>query len=460
MLKMKLTIYEVAKAVNGQLDTTKFQDQALTSAEFDSRNISKGSLFVPLKGERDGHEFLDSAKKNGAIATFWSKEIPLPIDFPAIVVEDVLKAFQDLASYYLEKMNPTIIGITGTNGKTSTKDMTAAVLASHYHTHKTLGNHNNEIGMPYTILSMPDDTQKIVLEMGQDHMGDLHLLSTIAKPDIAAITIIGESHLEYFKTRKNIAIGKMQIADGLKENGLLIIPGDEPLLDDLKTKVDRPQTTFGWDNQSDIFATIIKEEKTSIDFELSFIDGTIHLPIPGKYNAKNAMVAAYIGLKLDVPQEKIIRALEQVELTKNRTEWKKASNGAEVLSDVYNASPTAMALALDGFAKMAVNIGGKRIAVLGDMLELGDTSKELHESMKAHISPDEIKQVFLYGEQMRALHEAIKEIYPEKALVHYQKEEKEQLIHDLKETLNPEDMVLLKASNSMGLGEVVSSLVE
>lgn len=455
---MKLTIHEIAQAVNGQLDTSAFAEKEITSVEFDSRKIVDGSLFVALKGERDGHEFIDAARKNGAVAALWNKERQAPADFAVILVEDVEKAFQQLSTYYLQKMNPTVIGITGTNGKTSTKDMTAAVLASHYKTHKTQGNYNNELGMPYTILSMPDDTQKIVLEMGQDRMGDLILLSSIAKPDVAAITIIGESHLEYFGTRRNIAIGKMQITDGLQENGLFIYPGDEPLLTDLVEKVHAKKIAFGEDDTQDISLSILEEGKNFIRFKASFLESTIRLAVPGVYNAKNALIAAYIGMTEGVPEEKIVQALETIELTRNRTEWKKAGNGAEILSDVYNASPTAMALALDGFSKMPVNEGGRRIAVLGDMLELGETSQSLHEGIALNLAPDTIERVYLYGEQMWHLAEIIKDMYPVGTLFYYKKDEKDDLIKDLRETLTSQDMIILKASNTMGLSEVVEAL--
>ena len=170
---MKLTLHEIAKAVGAKNDVTAYEDVAINQIEFDSRKITAGDLFLPLKGVRDGHEFIQTAFENGALATFTEKD--LPADQAHILVDDALEAFQALAAYYLEKTGVDVIAVTGSNGKTTTKDMIHDILATTYRTYKTQGNYNNEIGLPYTALHMPDDTEKIVLEMGQDHMGDIHL---------------------------------------------------------------------------------------------------------------------------------------------------------------------------------------------------------------------------------------------------------------------------------------------
>ena len=206
---MKLTLHEIAKVVGAKNDVTAYEDVTINQIEFDSRKITAGDLFLPLKGARDGHDFIQTAFDNGALATFTEKE--LPADQAHILVDDALEAFQKLAAYYLEKTEVDVIAVTGSNGKTTTKDMIHDILATTYRTYKTQGNYNNEIGLPYTALHMPDDTEKIVLEMGQDHMGDIHLLSTLAKPKTAVVTLIGEAHLEFFGSRDKIAQGKMQM---------------------------------------------------------------------------------------------------------------------------------------------------------------------------------------------------------------------------------------------------------
>ena len=378
---MKLTLYEVAKVVGAKNTISEFDDVPLRQIEFDSRKIEKGDLFLPLKGACNGHDFIETAFENGAVATFSERDVE---GHPYILVDDCLEAFQALASYYLEKQRVDVIAVTGSNGKTTTKDMIAAVLSTEYKTYKTQGNYNNEIGLPYTALHMPDDTEKIVLEMGQDHMGDIHLLSELAKPHIGVVTLIGEAHLEFFGSREKIAKGKLQIVDGMDSDGILIAPADsivDPYLPE-------SQMVIRFGDGAEIFVKDLQESKDSLTFTTNVIDRPITLPVPGKYNATNAMVAAYVGKLLAISDDDIVEALENIELTRNRTEWKKAANGADILSDVYNANPTAMRLILETFSKIPANEGGKKIAVLADMKELGEQSVELHRRMIMSLSPE------------------------------------------------------------------------
>ena len=365
---MQLTFYEVASVLKAKNDVHQFPNCTFRNVEFDSRLIEEGDLFLPLKGARDGHDFIATAFENGAVATLSEKELD---DYPYILVDDVLAALQRLAQYYLEKMKVDVFAVTGSNGKTTTKDMLSHLLSTTYKTYKTQGNYNNEIGLPYTVLHMPDDTEKLVLEMGQDHMGDIHLLSTIAQPKVGIVTLIGEAHLEFFKSRHEIAKGKMQIANGMKEGGLLIVPADKIINDFLPSQ----QNVVRFGPDEDIFLTKLEERKDSLTFETNFLDNAIDLPVTGKYNATNAMIAAYVALKEGVTQDKIQKAFATLELTRNRTEWKKAKNGADILSDVYNANPTAMRLILETFSTIPFNEKGRKLAVLADMKELGADSK-------------------------------------------------------------------------------------
>ena len=246
--------------------------------------IGEGDLFLPLKGARDGHDFIATAFENGAVATLSEKELE---DYPYILVDDVLAALQHLARYYLEKMKVDVFAVTGSNGKTTTKDMLAHLLSMAYETYKTQGNYNNEIGLPYTVLHMPDDTEKLVLEMGQDHMGDIHLLSTIAQPKVGIVTLIGEAHLEFFKSRHEIAKGKLQIADGMKNGALLVVPADKIINDFLPSQ----QNVVRFGPDEDICLTKLEERKDSLTFETNFLTSAIDLPVTGKYTATNAMVA-------------------------------------------------------------------------------------------------------------------------------------------------------------------------
>ena len=452
---MKLDLYEIAEVLSAKNDVTQFENVALRNAEFDSRLIESGDLFVPLKGARDGHDFIPTAFAQGAAATLSERPVT---EGAYLLVDDVLTAFQRLAQYYLEKMQVDVLAVTGSNGKTTTKDMMAQLLATTYKTYKTQGNYNNEIGLPYTVLHMPEDTEKLVLEMGQDHLGDIHLLSELAKPKTGIVTLVGEAHLEFFGSRAEIAQGKMQIADGLKKDGLLIVPADKIVNEFLPA--DCKLVRFGPD--ADIFLTCLEERKDSLSFECNFLEQRIDLPVTGKYNATNAMIAAYAALQEGVSEVAIAQAFSELELTRNRTEWKKAGNGADILSDVYNANPTAMRLILETFSTIPANPGGRKLAVLADMKELGADSKSMHGSMITSLNPEIVTDLFLYGQDMEALYDYAKEIYPP-GRVHYfikndEKDQFEQLTKAVREKLTPADQILLKGSNSMNLAKLVEDL--
>ena len=452
---MKLDLYEIAEVLSAKNAVTQFENVALRNAEFDSRLIESGDLFVPLKGARDGHDFIPTAFAQGAAATLSERPVA---EGAYILVDDVLTAFQRLAQYYLEKMQVDVLAVTGSNGKTTTKDMLAQLLATSYKTYKTQGNYNNEIGLPYTVLHMPEDTEKLVLEMGQDHLGDIHLLSELAKPKTGIVTLVGEAHLEFFGSRTEIVQGKMQIADGLRKDGLLIVPVDKIVNEFLPA--DCKLVRFGPD--ADIFLTRLEERKDSLSFECNFLEQRIDLPVTGKYNATNAMIAAYAALQEGVSEEAIAQAFSELELTRNRTEWKKAGNGADILSDVYNANPTAMRLILETFSTIPANPGGRKLAVLADMKELGADSKSMHGSMITSLNPEIVTNLFLYGQDMEALYDYAKEIYPP-GKVHYfikndEKDQFEQLTKAVREILTPADQILLKGSNSMNLAKLVEDL--
>ena len=453
---MKLTLHEIASVVGAQNDVTAYADSAISNIEFDSRKISAGDLFLPLKGARDGHDFIQTAFDNGALATLTEKA--LPDDQVHILVADALVAFQALAAYYLDKTGVEVIAVTGSNGKTTTKDMIHDILATSYQTYKTQGNYNNEIGLPYTVLHMPDETEKIVLEMGQDHMGDIKLLSDLAKPTTAVVTLVGEAHLEFFGSRDKIAEGKLQIQDGMPDGSLLLVPND-PIIDPyLCERLD--VVRFG--NGAQLSVSDLTEYKDHLTFSTNFLQGQITLPVTGKYNATNAMVAAYVAKHLGVTEDNILKALAHLQLTKNRTEWKKAANGADILSDVYNANPTAMKLILETFSAIPTNDGGKKIAVLADMKELGPESVQLHTQMILSLTPDAIDTVIFYGEDIAELSQLASQMFPLGHIYYFKKtadeDQFDDMLKQIKESLGEHDQILLKGSNSMNLAKVVEEL--
>ena len=452
---MNVTLHEVAGVLAARNDISQFEDVALTKPEFDSRLIGTGDLFVPLKGARDGHDFIETAFENGAVATLSEKEVE---GHPYLLVDDVLAAFQKLAQYVLEKSQVDVLAVTGSNGKTTTKDMLAQLLSTTYKTYKTQGNYNNEIGLPYTVLHMPEGTEKIVLEMGQDHLGDIHLLSEIAHPKAAIVTLIGEAHLEFFKDRKEIAKGKLQIADGMPAGGLLLVPAD-PIVEDF---LPSQQEIVRFGEGADISITKLEERKDSLTFEANFLEEAIDLPVTGKYNATNAMIAAYVALQEGVSEEAIRASFKGLELTKNRTEWKMASNGADILSDVYNANPTAMRLILETFSTIPANPNGRKLAVLADMKELGEQSIDLHNQMILSLSPDVLDTVIFYGQDIAGLAQLASQMFPLGHVYYFKKtaeeDQFEDLVKQVKESLKEQDQILIKGSNSMNLAKLVEEL--
>lgn len=455
--RMRLTIQEIAAAVSAKNKTWTQQDIIINSVEFDTRNVKPGSLFVPLKGARDGHDFIDQAFESGAVVTFSDRE--LDGSRPYLLVEDTLKAMQHLAAYYVKKIGPKVIGITGSNGKTTTKDMTSAVLSTMYQTYKTQGNFNNEIGMPYTMLAMPENTEMLVLEMGMDRKGDIELLSSLARPDVAAITMIGESHIEYLGSRQGIAEAKMEIISGLSPEGLLVVPHSEPLIQPFLPRTGVRIKTFGLDSGSDVLGKVITEEKNKTVFTTTLCSGvSFEIPVLGAYNVSNALIALTIGNHFNVPMSSMTEALAHFDLTKNRTEWLETPDGLSILSDVYNANPTAMTLVLDSFSHLETK--GRKIVVLGDMLELGEQSEQMHTSIAPHVKETLIQDVFLYGERMSKLAPILIETFGESRIHAFNKEEQEALMTVLTQTIKRGDTVFLKGSNGMGLQRIVDFLLK
>ena len=305
---MKMQLAEIAKALN----TTCVGDEqtVITSVAFDSRKITDGGLFVPLVGDRDGHDFINSAINNGASATLWQTGHPnKPENIAVLEVDDPLQAMQDLARYYLRKVNPTVVGITGSNGKTTTKDMIAAVLSKRFNVHKTQANFNNEIGVPMTILEMKPNTEILVLEMGMDRPGQLHHLSELTHPDVTVITMIGEAHIEFFGTRDKIADAKMEITDFLREDGEFIYNGDEPLLRERAEKLSQAKATFGFEKDDTVYATGFKSYKHHATFTVNDSEQQFSIPMIGKHNVSNAMAALSVGRHFGESDEEIAASL-------------------------------------------------------------------------------------------------------------------------------------------------------
>lgn len=456
---MKWTFWEIGQVVQATNDYRSWPDFGIDSVTFDARKVEGAGLFVPLQGQRDGHEFVGQAEENGAVATFWGQDTlqAKPANLPYLEVKDPLAAMQQLAESYRFKVNPKVIAVTGSNGKTTTKDMLAAVASTTYRTYKTQGNYNNHIGVPATILGMPEATEVLVLEMGMDHAGEIYQLSKMAHPDIAAITMIGESHIEHLGSRAGIARAKMEIVAGLAATGVLIVPGDEPLIAPLLEAVSQDIQTFGaagttWEPVS------IVETAHSVSFSVPhFGEQRFELPFLGQYNARNACIALQVGERLGIPVVTMAQGLQEMRLTQNRTEWLVAANGADLLSDVYNANPTAMRLVLKSFSSLKT--AGPKKVVLGDMLDLGEQTAEMHTSIVPDLVAGDFAVIYLYGTEMSQLAPQVRKAGYQGRVVVFAQAEKAQLIATLLTEVDATDTVFLKASNGLGLKEVVTALV-
>ena len=457
---MKMKLAEIAKAIDAQYSDAAWDELEVTSVAFDSRNLTPGALFVPLQGARDGHEFVAQAFENGAIATLWASDHKIPSDdqYPRLVVKDPLAAFQRLSQYYLNKINPIVVAVTGSNGKTTTKDMVAAILATQFNVTKTFANFNNEIGVPVTLLNMEPSTEVVVVEMGMDRFNQLDLLSRLATPDYAVITMIGEAHIEFFGTRDRIADAKMDIINGMNEDGTLVINGDEPLLTERAADIDQRVVTFGRQLADDFYATSVQLADDQVAFTVNeWPDQTFTIPMVGEYNVNNALAAIAVGTQLQITPDNMQTALQNLQMTENRAEWIQGAKGERILSDVYNSNPTAVAEVLKTIDQ--VQTDGKKVVVLGDMLELGAASAQLHAQLAADIDPAQIDEAYLVGSEMQALERQLTtDGFPSQHLHHYSADDLSQLTTDLSTTLTTDDVVLLKGSHGIHLETVLKGL--
>lgn len=454
---MKMQLAEIAKALGTACEGDDKTE--ITSVAFDSRAVKEGALFVPLSGARDGHDFAASAAEHGAKATLWQKDHPnKPENMAVLEVDDPLTAMQQLAAYYLRKVNPTVVGITGSNGKTTTKDMVAAVLSKRFNVHKTQANFNNEIGVPFTILEMKPSTEILVLEMGMDRPGQLHHLSQLTHPDVAVITMIGEAHIEFLGSREHIADAKMEITDFLREDGEFIYNGDEPLLVERAKKVKQVKATFGFSEDDDLYATAFQSYKHHATFSINNSDQEFSIPMIGRHNVANALAAISVGRHFGESDQEIASSLSNFVPTANRMEWEKGKLGEDLMSDVYNSNPTAVKAVITSFGQVPVAAGGRRIAVLGDMLELGQRSQAMHESLAAFLDPKIINEVYLFGPQMKHLYQVLAKSYPKNSLHYYSEQEMPDLIAALKADIKTQDIVVFKGSHGMHLEKVVAEL--
>lgn len=454
---IKRTVKQIHAMAGGLNEPASLGEGLVHGVTIDSRKIMPDNLFVPLKGANsDGHVYVEAAIKQGAAAALWQANVPNPPEhLPLIIVEDTQKALQQLAKAYRSQLSIKVVGITGSNGKTTTKDMTAALLSTVYKVGKTSGNYNNHLGLPLTLLSMDEDTEVAVLEMGMSSRGEIDFLSKLAEPDVAVITNIGESHLLDLGSREEIAKAKLEITEGLSEDGTLIYLGDEPLLSDAICLM--PDTfkkvTFGRDKKNDLYPISIEQGERSTAFTISS-GGSWTIPVLGNHNVLNALAAILAARELGVDDEHIQAGLEKTRITNMRMELAEGAKGEKIINDAYNASPTSVKAAIELIEGMP---GFKnKYLILGDMLELGPQEKSFHKKIGELINPEKITRIYTYGPLASYIAEgALAKFGPERVCAY---EDKQKLIERLSAETGKGDLVLVKASRGMKLEEVVEAL--
>ena len=445
-----ITLRQAAAWCGGTVEE-KYADVEFRGANNDTRVLKPGQLFVALQGARDGHEFIDDAMKKGAAAVLCTRMVG---DYPAIYVSDPRLALGEIARRERMRIGMQVVGITGSVGKSTTKEMVAQVLGTTFRTAKTPANHNNDIGMPMAILDMPEDTQVAVVEMGMNHFREMAYLSRIARPDVAVIVNIGTAHIEFLGSQKGIRKAKMEILEGMAPDARLLLNGDDAMLRCLEEQPAQSVIYYGSDDGCSVYAADVRQEGEVLSFTVHDDGGDsfpVRLHVEGSHYVSDALAAVTVGLALGVQPSQIQAGLDSFHNMAGRQEILQLG-GMTVIKDCYNAGPESMEAAL----KVLGTKPKRRVAVLGDMLELGACSPAEHYRVgrMAALTSD---LVFAFGPNaarvvsgcltggMDTLH----------ALAYT---DKEKLIADLKLTCKPGDTLLVKGSRGMHMEQVVDGL--
>ncbi len=458
-MEKNLTVGDIIKCTKGKIISGNVEEVCKTFSK-DTRNINVGDTYIAIKGENfNGNKFWKEALEKGAktviIEEFNDKDekIEKYKDKNIILVKDTLKALQEIAKYKRNLYNIPVIAVTGSVGKTSTKDIIASVVSTKYKTLKTEGNNNNEIGLPLTILKLKDE-EALVIEMGMNHFGEISVLTQIAKPTLAIITNIGTSHIGNLGSRENILKAKLEIIEGMKEVSI-VINNDNDLLNEWynENKEKYEINTYGIKNQSNVMAKKInlKENSSNFTAEINEEKISINVPVGGQHFVYNAMCAIMVGKKLNISNEQIKQGIKSFELTKKRMEILKSKNGATIINDSYNASYESMKVAIEYLASMPAK---RKIAILGDMFELGKYAEELHKKVGKEIEKNKIDILICCGENSKNI---IKEV-KESCKVYYCNDINE-IVELANKILTKDDVVLIKASNGMKFFNIVSKII-
>ena len=447
----KITLKQAARWCGGYVEE-KYKDVEFLGANNDTRVMKPGQLFIVLQGARDGHDFIPAAMEKGAAAVLCSRKVG---DYPAIYVDDPRTALGQIAREELRRIGAKVVGVTGSVGKSTTKEMIAAVLETTYRTSKTPANHNNDIGMPMAILSMAEDTQVAVLEMGMNHFGEISYLSGIGHPDVAVIINVGTAHIEFLGSQEGIRKAKMEIVDGMDERGMLLLNGDDLMLRSLNREPLQRITYFGRSQDCAVQGLNVKQngEYLCFDAQAGKLTIPVQMQLEGEHYVSDALAAVTVGLKLAVPSEKIREGLLHFHNISGRQEIFE-KNGYTIINDCYNAGPESMVAALNVLG----NRPGRHIAVLGDMLELGDCSNAEHYKI-GRIAAEKADFVYAYGPHAARVKDGTTTGgMPESRGNAFS--DRDALVRALKKTAKPGDVILFKASHGMHLEQILEAFLE
>ena len=430
----------------------------VSNVAIDSRKVKKNSLFVAIKGVRfDGHKFAEDAIKNGASAIVINENkfsFFKDLDIPVIIVKDTVKALGELAKTWRRKIKAKVIGITGSTGKTSTKDILATILSEKYKVQKTILNNNNHIGVPLTILSTNEKHDVLVAEVGTNHFGEISYSADILQPDYALITNIGDSHLKFLKNKKGVLKEKASLFDlTLKRKGKIFLNYDDPLLKDFKGNK-KQKITFGFDNKADVFGKIIKYDelgKPVIEISSRTKKMGLSFPIYGELSAKNFLASSAIALSLGLSENQINKSLKKIKSSPHRLESFQYKNFL-LIDDTYNANPDSMKAAIEILSK--VTKYERKILILGDMLELGSNAVKYHSSLSKYIYANGITEVYTLGKLMKNLSQVLKK----KNLIQRQFSSRSSLKNFLQKIDLINSVVLVKGSRGMQMEEFVETI--
>lgn len=454
---MRITLKDLNK-LSGVEFINKDLIKPIKGVSIDSRKINENEIFFAIKGENfDGHNFVDEVFSKGAsvaVIENSKKDKFLSKGYPLIIVPDTIKALGELANIYRKKFKVKVIGLTGSNGKTTTKEMIAKVLSSKFTIIKTEGNLNNTIGVPLNLFRLNNKHELAVIELGINNFGEMQTLCEIAEPDFGLITNIGHAHIEFLKSRENIAKEKGELFQFLrKKNGFVFVNNDEPLIKN-QAKGMKRKLTFGFSSKSDVKGKIISLNgfaQPTLKVSYKGKSEVVNLQTFGIHTAQNALCAAAVGLKFGISLKQIKKELETFQSYDKRMQIINVGKYT-IINDAYNANPDSMKMAIQTLGLMNGYL--EKLAVLGDMLELGEFSKKFHRELAHYLSENQIKKVFFFGELTKISFDEAKKM---NLIARYFKSKKE-LVDEIIKTMPEGSLILLKGSRKMKMEEIIEYL--